>query len=63
VRDQFRGRPLLAVTLACFLLGSAVMIAFEAPLARLVGVTLLFGFIVSGIFLVADPEFLDRDEE
>ena len=63
MRDQFRGRPLLAVTLACFLLGSAVMIAFEAPLARLVGVTLLFGFIVSGIFLVADPEFLDRDEE
>ena len=63
MRDQFRGRPLLAVTLGCFLLGSAVMIAFEAPLARLVGVTLLFGFIVSGIFLVADPEFLDRDEE
>ena len=55
--------PLLAVTLACFVLGSAVMLAFEAPLARIVGVALLFGFIVSGIFLVADPEFLARDEE
>jgi len=30
---------------------------------RIVGVALLFGFIVSGVFLVADPAFLDRDEE
>ena len=63
MRDQFRGRPLLSVTLGCFLVGSAVMIAFEAPLARLVGVALLFVFIVAGVFLVADPAFLDRDEE
>jgi len=63
VRDQFRGRPLLAVTLGCFLLGSAVMIAFEAPLARIVGVALLFGFIVSGVFLVANPAFLERDDD
>jgi energy-converting hydrogenase Eha subunit C len=55
--------PLLAVTLACFVLGSAVMLASEAPLARIVGVALLFGFIVSGIFLVADPALLDRDGE
>ena len=58
-----RERPLLGVCLGCFLLGSAIMIVFEAPLARIVGVALLFGFIVSGVFLVADPEFLDRDEE
>ena len=58
-----RERPLLGVCLGCFGLGSAIMIVFEAPLARLVGVALLFGFIVSGVFLVADPEFLDRDEE
>jgi energy-converting hydrogenase Eha subunit C len=62
VRD-LRERPLLAVTLGCFVLGSAVMIAFEAPLARIVGVALLFGFIVAGVFLVADPAFLDRDDE
>jgi energy-converting hydrogenase Eha subunit C len=61
--SDLRERPLLAVTLVCFVLGSAVMIAFEAPLARIVGVALLFGFIVSGVFLVADPAFLDRDEE
>jgi energy-converting hydrogenase Eha subunit C len=58
-----RRLPLFAVTVACFVLGSAVMLASEAPLARIVGVALLFGFIVSGIFLVADPALLDRDEE
>jgi hypothetical protein len=54
---------LLGLTIGCFVLGSAVMILFEAPLARIVGVALLFGFVVSGVFLVASPEFLARDEE
>ena len=56
-------RRLLGVCVTCFVLGSLVMLAFEAPLARIVGVALLFGFIVSGVFLVASPEFLARDEE
>jgi energy-converting hydrogenase Eha subunit C len=56
-------RRLLAFCVACFVLGSAVMVAFEAPLARIVGVALLFGFVVSGVFLVASPEFLARDED
>jgi hypothetical protein len=56
-------RRLLPVTVSSFVLGSAIMLAFEAPLARIVGVALLFVFIVSGVFLVADPEFLGRDEE
>jgi energy-converting hydrogenase Eha subunit C len=55
--------PLLAICVACFVLGSAVMLVFEAPVARIAGVALLFGFVVSGVFLVADPEFLGRDEE
>jgi energy-converting hydrogenase Eha subunit C len=58
-----RRPPLLAVCVACFVVGSAVMLAFDAPLARIVGVALLFGFVVSGVFLVANPEFLARDEE
>jgi hypothetical protein len=56
-------RPLFAVTLSSFVVGSLVMLLFEAPLARIVGVALLFCFIVSGVFLVADPEFLARDED
>ena len=45
------------------MLGALVMIVTEAPLARIAGVALLFAFIVSGVFLVADPEWLGRDEE
>jgi energy-converting hydrogenase Eha subunit C len=58
-----RRPPLLGVCVACFVLGSLDMIAFEAPLARIVGVALLFAFVVSGVFLVADPDWLGRDEE
>ena len=57
-----RRPPLLPICVGCFVLGSAVMLAFEAPLARIVGVALLFGFVVSGVFLVANPEFLAGDE-
>jgi energy-converting hydrogenase Eha subunit C len=59
-----RDRPrLLPVCVACFVVGALVMILFEAPLARIVGVALLFAFIVTGVFLVADPAFLGRDED
>ena len=58
-----RHPPLLALCAGCFVLGSAIMLAFEAPLARIAGVALLFGFVVSGVFLVANPEFLGGDEE
>ena len=55
-------RPLFALTLGSLVLGGGIMLAFEAPLARILGVALLFGFIVAGVFLVADPADLDRDE-
>jgi energy-converting hydrogenase Eha subunit C len=58
-----RRSPLLGVCVACFVLGALVMILFEAPLARIVGVALLFAFVVSGVFLVADPDWLARDED
>lgn len=58
-----RRERLLGLTIGSFALGSAIMIVFEAPLARIVGVALLFVFVVAGVFLVASPEFLARDEE
>jgi energy-converting hydrogenase Eha subunit C len=58
-----RRERLLGLTIGSFVLGSAVMVLFEAPLARIVGVALLFVFVVAGIFLVADPAFLARDED
>jgi hypothetical protein len=56
-------RRLLGVTVGSFVLGSAIMLGFDAPLARIAGVALLFTFIVSGVFLIADPEWLARDED
>ena len=56
-------RRLFGVTLGSFVLGGAVMLAFEAPLARIVGVALLFCFVVSGVFLIADPAWLAGDED
>jgi hypothetical protein len=56
-------RPLFALTLGSLVLGGGIMLAFEAPLARIAGVALLFCFIVSGVFLIADPAWLARDED
>jgi hypothetical protein len=54
---------LTVFTLASLVLGLVLMIGFEATLTRVLGVALLFAFIVSGVFLIADPEFLGRDDE
>jgi len=56
-------RPLFALTLGSLVLGVGIMLAFEAPVARIAGVALLFCFIVSGVFLIADPAWLARDED
>jgi uncharacterized membrane protein len=56
-------RPLFALCLGSLVLGGAIMLAFEAPLARIAGVALLFSFVVSGVFLLADPAWLARDED
>jgi hypothetical protein len=42
--------------------GLALMIPFEATITRIAGVLLLFAFIVGGLFLIAEPRFLDRDQ-
>jgi hypothetical protein len=43
--------------------GLVLMIGFDAPLTRLLGVVALFTFIVTGVFLIADPAFLERDDD
>lgn len=40
-----------------------LMLIFEAPVTRIVGVLGLFTFIVSGVFMIADPAFLGSEEE
>ena len=55
-------RPLAGATAACFVLGVALMIPFEATVTRVLGMGFLIGFVVCGLFLIADPRFLARGE-
>jgi hypothetical protein len=45
------------------LAGVVLMVAFESPLTRVLGLLCLFGFIVGGVFLIADPDLLGKEEE
>ena len=49
--------------LAAALVGVVLMVAFESPLTRVLGLLCLFGFIVGGVFLIADPVALGSEEE
>ena len=53
----------MRLTFACLILGLPLMLLFDYPLTRIAGVLLCLGFIVSGVFLIANPEDLGRDEE
>jgi hypothetical protein len=58
-----RRRPLLVLMFACLGVGLLLMLLFETWVTRAVGVVALFGFIVSGVFLIADPAFLAVEDE
>jgi hypothetical protein len=51
-----------ALPLACFLVGAVLMIGFEETITRILGIAALFGFIVSGVFAIADPAALGDDD-
>jgi hypothetical protein len=54
---------LLGFMFTCLGAGLLLMLLFEAWLTRLLGVAALFAFIVSGVFLIADPAFLAADDD
>jgi hypothetical protein len=59
-----RSAPLLPVlVLGSLVAGVGLMIPFEATITRILGVGLLFAFIVGALFLIAEPRFLERDRE
>ena len=55
-----RSRPLIAATLASFILGAGLLFAFEKAVTLAVGIMLLFAFIVLGVFAIASPDYLAR---
>jgi hypothetical protein len=50
------------IAIVCGLLGVVLMIGFEYTITRVLGVAALFAFIAFGVFAIADPEVLGRDE-
>ena len=52
-----------ALMMAGAAVGVPVMLIFHSSIARIVGVAALATFIVAGVFAIADPGFLDTDEE
>jgi len=48
--------------MAAAVLGVVLMVGFDSPLTRVLGLLCLFGFIVGGVFLIADPVALGSEE-
>ena len=44
-------------------LGVLLMVPFDAWFTRGLGVVCLFGFVICGLFAVATPDYLGRDDE
>jgi hypothetical protein len=53
----------VALMLGAFFVGLVLMVAFEHVVTRVLGLVALFVFIVTGVFLIADPRFLDEDAD
>ena len=45
------------------IVGLPLMLLFENTVTRIAGVILCFTFIISGVFLLASPSYLGRDED
>ena len=54
---------LRVATVACGVLGVALLFPFDATITLALGVAFLFAFIVCGVFLVAEPGFLEGDDK
>jgi hypothetical protein len=52
----------LPVMLGCLAAGLVLMLGFDVWITRLLGVLALFAFIVIGVFLIADPDFLSEED-
>jgi predicted lipid-binding transport protein (Tim44 family) len=57
-----RGR-LVALMLGSLVAGLGLMLPFEATITRILGVAALFTFILTGVFLIADPARLAAEDD
>ena len=59
-RPAPRGK-LFGLMIASAVVAVPLMIIFESPVTRVIGVLGLVAFIVSGVFVIADPVFLEEE--
>jgi hypothetical protein len=55
-------RRLLVAAALALAMGVGLMIPFGGVVPRILGVALLFGFIVLGMFAIASPQWLGGDD-
>jgi hypothetical protein len=48
--------------LALLVVGVGLMVPFESTITRILGVAALIAFVVVGVFVIATPPFLERDD-
>jgi hypothetical protein len=56
-------RALRVLVSTSFVAGLVLMVGFDCPLTRVLGIASLLAFIVAGLFLIADPQFLEDGDE
>lgn len=56
-------RPLNVVVPASLVVGLGLMLAFDATITRVLGMALLLTFVVGALFMIAEPHFLERDQQ
>jgi hypothetical protein len=49
------------IAFGCFAGGLLLILLIELPIARIVGVPLMFAGILLGVAVIASPDFLERD--
>jgi hypothetical protein len=49
------------IAFGCFVTGLLLILLIELPIARIVGVPLMFAGIALGVAVIASPDFLERD--
>jgi hypothetical protein len=52
-----------AVTLAALVVTLVSMLFFDEPITRIIGVLGMFTFIISGVFLIATPSYIEEQDE
>jgi hypothetical protein len=52
-----------AFTLGALVVTLVSMLLFDYTITRIIGVAAMFAFIISGVFLIASPSYIEKEDE